>query len=226
MGGSDRHERQMWEEQTQVGGDKHGEGEMNRRKSRVASWLAGILFVVALLAGGGILCQYAILDAPYRMEADCRGLGIDMEAMKHREESGRYQTLGIITIAGWRIEKQQSVTSVSTGRKAAPTVMAVYGSMELVIPSSVLSGRYGLDTEGEFCVLSEGLARRLFGSTEVAGECVKTEEGIYIVSGVIRREEEFLMIPAKEGPVEEVAVKAKGWMGAREALKRVKEGKT
>ena len=189
----------------------------------MASRLAGLLFAGVLLVGGGGLCWYVLLCAPYRAEADCRGLGIDAETMRQQEESGRYEALGVITIAGWRIEDHQRVTSVSTGRKAAPTVMAVYGSMELVIPSSVLCGRYGLDVDGDFCVLSEGLARRLFGSTEVAGECVRTEEGIYIVSGVVRREEEFLMIPAKEGPVEELAVKARGWMGAWEALRRVTE---
>lgn len=197
--------------------------ESGRRKRRILSWTVNMCAAAAGLAMGCMLVWHYVIWSPCRMESDCRGQGIQAESLKRWEEQGRGDALEITGLAGWRREEQQTVTSVSTGRRQRSQVTAVYGEMELAMPSKILSGRCGLDVEGSYCVLSESLAGHLFGSVDVAGECVKIGDKPCIVVGVVENEEDILMIPMKEGKIEQMAVAFKSRIGAKEKMSQVME---
>ncbi len=82
----------------------------------------------------------------------------------------------------------------------------MYGSMELMEERKGQIGRLGLDVEGKYCVLSEKLARDLFGSTDILGEWVCMGKRKFGVVGVAKKEETILWIPIEEGEVEMLAV--------------------
>ncbi|MCI8887354.1 MAG: ABC transporter permease [Hungatella sp.] len=190
---------------------------------KIIRYMLGFVLAAAVMAAAGAACWDYVCSRPCFVKMDCRGLGIDVETMKRWEKREEKGGLGIINMAGWSVGEQQLVSSVSTGRKHLSNVVLVYGSMELAVQSQILEGRCGLDVEGNFCVLSEGLARHLFGSTDVTGECVKTEKQVFLVAGVTGEEEDILMIPMESGEVEELAVVFNGRLGAKEKMRRLVE---
>ncbi len=114
----------------------------NKILRRVLSWLPEALSavgIVILLAAG---IRGYLFASPCRVETDCRGLDISVEQMKAWEEQEKGGYNGILDMAGWRTEKQQSVTAVSTGRSKVSGIVAVYGSASLVYPAKILSGDY------------------------------------------------------------------------------------
>lgn len=196
---------------------------MGQRRKRVVQQALNLCMAAAALALCGMMFWHCVLLAPCRVETDCRGQGIGTEQLKEWEQRGSGEALGVTGVAGWRVQEQETVVSVSTGRRQRAPVTAVYGDMELAMPSKILDGRYGLDGDGDYCVLSQGLASHLFGSVEVAGECVKAGDQRYIVAGVVENEEDLLIIPAKEGKVEQIAVSFAGRMGAEAKMRQVME---
>lgn len=189
--------------------------------------LAAIFMTAAIIAMAGMAGWQALFAMPCRVERDCRGQGVEAGALRSWEETGNMEMLGLADLAGWRVEPWQTVSSVSTRRQQRSQVIAVYGAMELVMDTRTLSGCCGMDGEGdgeEYCVLSQGLAGHLFGSVDVAGECVRTETGRYIVAGVVEYEGDVLMVPTKEGAMDHIAVLFQSRAGAEEKMGRVMEG--
>ncbi len=162
-----------------------------------------------------------LFEQACRVKIDCRGKGITAETVKDWEKQGKTVSLGIMNMAGWRVAGQREVLAISTGRAKEARVICAFGAMELVEPAEVLCGRYGLAVEGDFCVLSEALSRQLFGSTATAGEWVQLGRDKVQVAGVVKKEEDFLIIPMKEGEAEQLAVEFKGRVGAEEKVRGI-----
>ena len=124
------------------------------KEMQVKVWgdvLAAVFMTGAIVTLAGALAWRLLFAMPCRMEKDCRGQGVEAEALKVWEERGNGEGLGLTGLAGWRVEPWQTVVSVSTGRRQRSQVIAVYGSMELVLDTETLSGRCGMDVEGECC---------------------------------------------------------------------------
>ena len=191
---------------------------------RLFHWLLAAVLSVGILGIGAGFIWYQMFYMPYCIQADCRGKEIDVEMMKRWEEREKDGSKGIIRMAGWRIENWRVVSAVSTGRSQRTQIFCVYGSMELVDKASVLSGRYGLAVEEDYCILSESLARNLFGSVDVAGQFVKMGRTAMVVAGVIEKDGDILMMPATNGRMEQVAAEFKGRLGAKEKMEGLIEG--
>lgn len=200
---------------------KRGRKDMNEKKQEMVFYGLGLVLALIGMVLGGLIYWNHMFHMPYRMEADCRGMGIRTETMKGWMERETYGFSDIINMAGWRIDKEQMVSSVSTGRKQKAQIISVYGSMELVEVTDILWGRYGLHVEGDYCVLSRDLANHLFGSVKVAGECIKIGRERFLVAGVIEKEGDSLMIPMKEGEIEALAVSFGSRVGAKEKMERL-----
>ena len=164
------------------------------------------LVIAAAVFVTGTAAFWHWIKQPCVFREDVRGKGLHVEDIKRLEEKEKDGAMGILRIAGWRTEKEQSVFSASTGRKEKAEVIGVYGSMELMEERKGQIGRLGLDVEGKYCVLSEKLARDLFGSTDILGEWVCMGKRKFGVVGVAKKEETILWIPIEEGEVEMLAV--------------------
>lgn len=194
------------------------------KRERAVSEILAAVFITGILGIGIAAGWYWLFGRPYCVGKDCRGKGINVETIRQWEEQAKDSSFGIIRMAGWRTEAEQMVVSISTGRRQRADTVSVYGSMELADRAKLLWGRFGLAVEEDYCVLSEALARNLFGSADVVGEWVKTEEGKLMVAGVIHKEDNVLMIPATEGNVEYLSVEFDSRKGAEGQLKRLMEG--
>lgn len=192
---------------------------MEGQKRNIVSWFVAILLSVIAVGAAWHQLSYR----PYCVYEDCRGLRLCVENMRQWEERMESKDLGVIRMAGWRIGTEQAVISISTKRKRTAHVIWVYGSMELAGSAELLWGRFGLELEKGYCVISEELARNLFGSTDAAGESVKTEDGTMMVAGVIEKEGEILMAPVADGRIEYLAVEFDSRIGAEEKVKRLLE---
>ncbi len=188
-----------------------GEQTLRRRFLSALPELAAVLGILAL--AGGWAWSYCFMT-PCRVEIDCRGRGIRVEEVITwgNQESAGYN--GIQDIAAWRLETSQTVTSVSTGRRAAASIAAVCGNAGLAYPAKILSGSCSLagayDPGGTmrpdgFCIITAELSDALFGSSETAGELVRTGEELLSVAGVIDRKGKLLLHAAAEGQIEYAA---------------------
>ncbi len=205
----------------------------------------GPRFVPEILAAAGIMLLLGLglwnyyFESPCRVEIDCRGMDIDVNRLRAWEKQERDSYNGILDLAGWRIEKQQTVASVSTGRRKMSSVAAVYGSASLVWPAKILSGDYALpypagpDDGPEAasfrarpsCILTRELSEELFGSSDTAGELVLCGGETLTVAGVIDRDGLYLLKAASEGPVEYAAFRmAKRWQAEAKARQRAEGG--
>ena len=172
-------------------------------RRRITGWIVAVIFGLGVVGIGTVVGGYWMLYMPCCIRMDCRGREIDVEMMKRWEEREKDGSLGMIRMAGWRIESQRMVSAISTNRRQMTQIICVYGDMELVKPADILSGRYGLAVDEDYCVLSEDLARQLFGSVEAAGQWVKMDQNKLTVAGVIEIEGDILLIPVKDGRIEQ-----------------------
>ncbi|NBH70531.1 hypothetical protein D3Z51_00460 [Clostridiaceae bacterium] len=184
-----------------------------------------LLIVLSTLMTAALAVRLYLFLSPCRLEADCRGYGLDTEYLKQWEEQEKNRKTGILAVSGWQPQPQREITSVSTGRKTQAHLFGVYGSMELVFPAALLAGNYGLAGKKEACVLTQDLAEALFGSSDVVGETVKFamdekgQETHLEVAGVIDKKGQYLLMPIEEGEIEKVAVLYERRYKAREKLK-------
>lgn len=195
---------------------------MRQGRKAVSRLLAAALAagILAAAAGAG---WYWMFYRPCRLYEDCRGRRIDVETMKRWEERAGDGSLGIVRMAGWRIGVNETVASVSTGRWRQAGAVWVWGDMELTDRGRLLWGRMGLAEEADCCVISEELARNLFGSVNVVGERLKTGDRLVTVAGVMEDDGEIIMIPAGEGKLEYLSVEFNRRMGAEGKIKRLIE---
>lgn len=208
----------VWtEDDVRMGADE-GMGRHRGWKERAGRWILAALLGMGILALGAGIGWYQMFYMPYCVRVDLGGREIDVEIMKRWEEREKDGTMGIIRMAGWRMENQMTVSAVGTGRGQRAQIIGVYGSMEIVEKASILSGRYGLAVGEDYCVLSESLARQLFGGVDVVGQKVKLRQKVMIVAGVIDKEGDYLLMPVEDGRIEKMAVEFRGRMGAGEKV--------
>lgn len=192
-------------------------------KRKLVLWILTAVLTAGILAVAGGVGWYWLFYRSYRVNEDCRGQGIDVEMMKRWEERAQDGALGIVRMAGWRTGADEIVASVSTGRWRQVKVICVYGTMELADEGKLLWGRLGIAEEKNCCVISEELARNLFGSVDVVGECVKMEGQVLVVTGVMEKKGEVAMVPVDEGNIEYLSVEFDNRMGAEGKIKRLME---
>lgn len=118
--------------------------QLKQMAARAARLLPEVISAVGILAILGVGLWSWFFCSPCRGVTDCRGRDIDVEQMKVWEERARDGTSDILAMAGWRIERMETVMSVSTGRQATTSVLSVYGDAALVEPAKILAGDYAL----------------------------------------------------------------------------------
>lgn len=187
-------------------------------RQKIAEWILAAILGAGILGGTAAGVWYRMFYMPYCVRADVRGREMDVEAMRRIEEREKNGSKGILKMAGWRIENQRVIFAVGIGRRQMAQIICVYGSMDLVEPADILSGRYGMAAEEGYCVLSESLARQLFGGVDVAGQWIEADQKKMTVAGVIETEGDILMMPAEEGEIQQIAVEVRGRMGGREKV--------
>ena len=194
---------------------------MERKRSKTAPWFLAAALAISVLSAAIVGGWHWLFYRSFCVYEDCRGQGIDVETMKQWEE--RAEALGIVRMAGWRAGEEETVTSLSTGRWRRAKVTWVYGTMELADKEQLLWGRFGIAQEENCCVISEGLARNLFGSVDVVGEQVKMGDRVLMVSGITKKDKEAVILPPAKGMVEYLSVEFDRQMGAQGKIKRLLE---
>lgn len=183
-----------------------------------------LIILTVLLAAAGWGLVYAMYEKPGPTVVDCRGLNIEVETLRQWEEQEKEGYLGLVGVAGWRVENQKEVTVVATGKSLHTRVTGIYGPMSMVYPANIVSGAYGYAFGREYCVLSESLAYELFGTTDVENELVRYDGTILTVAGVIDKKEKYLLVPVTEGKVEQLSLQFKSRRNVEEKVKELLGG--
>ncbi len=171
---------------------------MKGKKGMVMFAAANLVF----LAASAI--RLYLFITPCRLEADCRGCGVDTEWLKQWEEQQKDGGQGILKMAAWQVGSREEILAVSTKRKESARPLGVYGSLDQVFSADLLSGAWGLTGREDACVLSRDLAEALFGSTEVTGEQILLEELSWASSETLNGAE------GQPSPIDSSAKKEKG----------------
>lgn len=99
-----------------------------------------------------------------------------------------------IEITAWKMEKEQEISWKETGRQTKGTVITVYGNMARVLPFSMEYGGFTFHEDTAGCVVSRGLAWKLFGAEDVVGNTVQYKGREYLIRGVLDMEEPVLAL--------------------------------
>lgn len=151
-----------------------------------------LLFIGLVLAGGlmyhgtlntqraAALEQNAVvaLDAP---------LGeADVKRMRETEETQEEA----VTFTAWAQEENKSVKAEASGKTAQTDLLWINGSSHLLMPYGRILNQH--DPEG--CLLDEGTAAALFGSTKVEGMRLLVDGQPWVIRGVFTSPQKLLIL--------------------------------
>lgn len=115
------------------------------------------------------------------------------KAEKNGEEAVRWAE-----ITAWERKTEQSVSQKETGQQTTGSVLTVYGNMARVLPFSMKYGGFTYNEDAEGCIISSGLAWKLFGAEDVVGVTLQYKEKSFTVRGVADTKEPLLALYQQE----------------------------
>ena len=117
--------------------------------------------------------------------------GIKKEILDSMEEDGKTpedgkvpENAGFPGLAAWNVEYHAEAENPSLSRKETVTNIVVKGDKSQVVKEQLAAGSYGYADDEEGCIISSGLAWKLFGSTNVVGQGIKVNGKRYFIRGV------------------------------------------
>lgn len=144
------------------------------------------LALTALFTG----CQWRkLLDFSNQVGIRCRASGLSTEQIEEyaKKEPG-------LEITAWEMQKEQNICYPKLERQTSGTVITLYGNMARVLPFSMKHGGFTFVGDTSGCIISSGLARKLFGAENVVGNQIFYEEKEWSVRGVVEEEEPVLAL--------------------------------
>lgn len=135
-------------------------------------------------------CQWRkLLDFSNQVGIRCRASGLSTEQIEEyaKKEPG-------LEITAWEMQKEQNICYPEMGRQTSGTVITLYGNMARVLPIPMKYGGFTFVGDISGCVISTGLARKLYGAEDVVGNQIIYEEKEWSVRGVVEEEEPVLAL--------------------------------
>lgn len=103
-----------------------------------------------------------------------------------------------VEVTAWKMEKGESIIWEEAGRRAEGTVLKVYGNMVRVLPFSLKYGGFTFYGDTSGCIISSGLAWKLFGAENVTGNVIFYDEKEWQVRGILDMKEPVLALYQQE----------------------------
>ncbi len=160
----------------------------------------GILFCTMCLTLFFLIHQWRGLH-PFSKQIGLRyeagtlsGEQIEQYNKRQIENAKKTESMQQIEITAWKMEKEQEVSWNETGRQTKGTVITVYGNMARVLPFSMKYGGFTFHEDTAGCVVSRGLAWKLFGAEDAVGNAVQYAGREFLIRGVLDMEESVLAI--------------------------------
>lgn len=116
------------------------------------------------------------------------------ESAEKQESSENVKSVGQMEITAWKMEWGQEIYQPQMQQRVEGNVIKVYGNMARVFPFSMKYGGFTFQEDGNGCVISSGLAWKLFGAEDVVGNVIQYEEKEYQVRGVLDSEESIFAL--------------------------------
>lgn len=160
----------------------------------------GILLCAMCLILFFLINQWKELHSFFRQVGLRYGAGtlsgeqIEQYNKRQIENAKKTESMQQIEVTAWKMEKEQEVSWNEAGRRTKGTVIMVYGNMAHVLPFSMKYGGFTFHEDSRGCVISRGLAWKLFGAEDVVGNVVQYEEREFLIRGVLDMEEPVLAI--------------------------------
>lgn len=120
------------------------------------------------------------------------GAQIEEYNKKQAEESEKTENAEQVEVTAWSLEKEQYISWEETGQQAEGTVIRIYGNMTPILPFFMKYGGFTFHEDSSGCVISSGLAWKLFGAEDVVGNVVEYEEKRLEIRGVLNLDEPVL----------------------------------
>lgn len=159
----------------------------------------GILLCVACFGFFYILYQWKELNnfskqSGLRYEtAMLSGEQIEEYNKKQQENAEKQEDAEQVEFTAWKAEKDQEISQPEM-HQTKGNVIKVYGDMARVLPFSIKYGGFTFQEDTNGCVISSGLAWKLFGAEDVVGNVLQYCKEEYQVRGVLEEEEPILAV--------------------------------
>lgn len=114
--------------------------------------------------------------------------------LEQADNYGKKEENQEMEITAWKQENQQDIRWEEMGARTSGTVVKVYGNMARVFPFTMRYGGYTFWEDSSGCVVSSGLAWKLFQTDQVLGNVVTCQEQDWIIRGVLDTESPILAV--------------------------------
>lgn len=102
------------------------------------------------------------------------------------------------SMTAWAYERELFVEAPSSGGSADMEGIFIYGDSREAVFERLKSGVWKGSYDEDSCMLSEGAAYRLFGSSNVVGLKVVCRGREWIIRGIVDKKSPWIMLPAKD----------------------------
>lgn len=161
---------------------------------------AGRVLLLICLALAGILMYNGVKDKNKAAALEQNAVlalasPIDGERIKQMREAEEKREEAV-TFTAWTQERNKSVTAEASGKMARTELLWINGSSQLLLPyGKILNPQ---DPQG--CLLDEGTAADLFGSTQVEGMRLLVDGQAWVIRGVFSSPRKLVILQdSREG---------------------------
>lgn len=124
--------------------------------------------------------------------------GITKKVLNHALEKEQEKEQAPKEVLAWNEKDSGQVTSAYQDKEESVKIYEVFGNSEALLPMTLLCGSYLSANDSYGCILEEGAAYRLFGSTQATGSKIILDGKTYVIRGVVKTEQNIMIIPAGE----------------------------
>lgn len=162
----------------------------------------GVLLCIMCILFFYLVCQWKELNRFYHQAGlryeenglSARQIDNYNKEQRQKAEKNGEEAVWWAEITAWERKTEQSISKKETGQQTTGSVLTVYGNMERVLPFSMKYGGFTYNGDTEGCVISSGLAWKLFGAEDVVGNVLQYGDKEFQVRGVLELEETVLAL--------------------------------
>ena len=97
-------------------------------------------------------------------------------------------------ITAWNRKTEKNIQNAKRTQTEQTEFYSIYGAMNIVFPCRMLYGNYPYETDTKGCLISSGLAQKLYGAVNIIGQTIVCKNRKWSVRGVIKEEKSFLAV--------------------------------
>lgn len=161
-----------------------------RQKVQIGIW--SLVFVVCLSA---LFLQCYDMFTYSRRVGVCTQQNFSVDQVKGYQKKNSKNGLNL---TAWSQKTVKNIRNAKRTQTQQAEFYSVYGAMNEVFPGRMLYGNYPYQSDKKGCLVSSGLAQKLYGAVNILGQTIMYKNRKWYVRGVIKEEKSLLAVTTEK----------------------------